>query len=118
MSKDRRNIMQRYLKLCLLISVFTMLFTAAFANTIQIGDGTDTQNTVPMRVSYDYSWTRSVYTRSELAGANVPDIGGISAISYEVVSTEQSYTLTNQYIYMAHTNATNAGLSVTAPDGF
>ena len=64
----------------------------------EIGTGTSEGWRVPFYGSYDYGWSKIIYTQSEIGEAIT-----INKIAFDVSNTPSSYTTNDQRIYMAHT---------------
>lgn len=65
-----------------------------------IGPGSNTSSYTPTYGFYDYGWSASIYTSSEIEG-----YGLIDSISYRVSNAVGAYTMHNQRIYLMHTTA-------------
>ena len=69
---------------------------------MQCGTGTATSSHAPNYGFFNYSWSRILYTASELGYA-----GTIDSISFFVANTPSNYTFNDQKIYLGMINATS-----------
>ncbi len=91
------------------LTLFTLLLILAafaFADTFTIGDGTSATSTNPFYGSYNYGWSKTIYTQAEMAGAGMTAATGITGIGFYVGNTPVAYEMTNLSVYVRHTTAT------------
>jgi hypothetical protein len=88
----------------------TLLISCLFISStypqsiIQIGTGTNTTNYFPMNGSYDYGWSSTIYTKSEINTGGWNNIGKITKLYYQFGNSPSNYVTNNQKIYMGHTS--------------
>jgi len=70
--------------------------------SVQCGNGTVTSSYVPNYGYFDYSWSRLLYTASEIGTS-----GTISSISFFVKNSPSYYSMNNQKIYFELSNNTS-----------
>lgn len=83
-----------------------MLFTLAMADPHQVGTGYASQNQVPNSGANNFSWSRSIYTQSEILAAGINPSESIVALGYHVSNQPENYTLTDQFVYIRNTTDT------------
>jgi len=104
-SKQGVFVMKKYL----LIPLLLLIVAFAFATEYMIGTGTSTQNYVPFDGLWDYSWSKTIYTKAELNAAGLNSEGNIDAISYYVGNTPSNYQMLDQRVYIRHTTLSTYG---------
>ncbi|MCK9165729.1 MAG: hypothetical protein M0P45_07880, partial [Candidatus Cloacimonas sp.] len=97
------------MKKYLLIPLLLLIVAFAFATEYMIGTGTSTQNYVPFDGLWDYSWSKTIYTKAELNAAGLNSEGNIDAISYYVGNTPSNYQMLDQRVYIRHTTLSTYG---------
>ncbi|HOH97683.1 MAG TPA: choice-of-anchor J domain-containing protein [Candidatus Cloacimonadota bacterium] len=93
--------MKKFLALFLLIAIASF----AFADVYTIGTGTTTQNYIPNYGLYDYSWSKTIYTATEINTAGLTGPASLVGIGYDVGNTPANYTMTDQRVYVRQTTA-------------
>lgn len=101
--------MKKYLS----IVIALMIATLAFADIYTIETAYATQANVPTNGYAAYSWSRALYTASELGNAGVP-AGPIDAIGFNVASSPVNFKQGPMIVYIRETDATT--LDTTYPD--
>jgi len=91
------------MKKYLLIPMLLLVVFSVFASEYIIGTGTSTQYYVPFYGLYDYSWSKTIYTKAEINEAGLTSAGNIDAISYYVGNTPSNYLMEDQRVYIRHT---------------
>jgi len=91
------------MKKYLLIPMLLLVVFSVFASEYIIGTGTSTQSYVPFYGLYDYSWSKTIYTKAEINEAGLTSAGNIDAISYYVGNTPSNYLMEDQRVYIRHT---------------
>ncbi|MDD5624440.1 MAG: hypothetical protein WC179_05305, partial [Candidatus Cloacimonadaceae bacterium] len=81
------------MKKYLLIPMLLLVVFSVFASEYIIGTGTSTQYYVPFYGLYDYSWSKTIYTKAEINEAGLTSAGNIDAISYYVGNTPSNYLM-------------------------
>ena len=82
-----------------LVSFYALLNATGYI----IGTGTHTSNDTPVNTYYNYSWSRSIYTKAEINAAGLNAADNIVTIGIQVSSTPANLLLESQTIYMRHT---------------
>ena len=85
-----------------ILFLLLMLIGIATADLYTIGTGTSTQSYVPLYGLYDYSWSKVIYTATELSAAGLT-AGPIDGIGFEVGNTPTNYVSADQRVYVRHT---------------
>ncbi|MFA7214215.1 MAG: choice-of-anchor D domain-containing protein, partial [Candidatus Cloacimonadaceae bacterium] len=85
-----------------ILFLLLMLIGIVAADTFTIGDGTSTQNYIPVYGFYNYGWSKTIYTAAELSASGFTP-GEIAGLGYEVGNTVSNYVYENQQVYMRHT---------------
>jgi hypothetical protein len=85
--------------LCLIFSL-TLLCGSLLAGDFFIGDGTSTQNYVPVAGGSNYSWSKIIYTASEMQAAGFTATQNITRIAFQPGNAVSGYVMNNQQIYM------------------
>lgn len=89
------------MKPMVLIAFLLLLVSApVFANDYVIGNGTSTENYVPLYAYNNYSWSKMIFTNSEFAAAGLTTTTTITKIALYVGNSVDNYVTTNQQIYM------------------
>jgi len=91
------------MKKLLLIPLLLLIVAFAFATEYIIGTGTSTQTYVPFYGLYDYSWSKTIYTKTEINTAGLDAEGNIDAISFYVGNTPSNFQMLDQRVYIRHT---------------
>jgi hypothetical protein len=87
-----------------LLLCFQILPGTAFAQTtIQLGSGTLWATVMPINTDYYYSYTQSIYSRSEMIAAGAATAGTISKIRYKTINVMPSGTWNYWTVYMGNT---------------
>ena len=97
------------MKKLLLIPLLLLIVAFAFATEYIIGTGTSTQTYVPFYGLYDYSWSKTIYTKTEINTAGLDAEGNIDAISFYVGNTPSNYQMLDQRVYIRHTTLATYG---------
>ncbi|MBP7117634.1 MAG: choice-of-anchor D domain-containing protein, partial [Candidatus Cloacimonetes bacterium] len=87
-----------------LLLLLLMLIGIMSAEVFTIGDGTSTQNYVPLYGLYDYSWSKVIYTAAEMNTAGLT-AGQIDGIGFQVGNNPANYVTDDQRVYIRHTTA-------------
>ncbi|HPF08138.1 MAG TPA: hypothetical protein PL020_00200 [Candidatus Cloacimonadota bacterium] len=87
-----------------LLILLLMLIGIMTAEVYTIGDGASTQNYIPIYGLYDYSWSKVIYTASELGSAGLT-AGQIDGLGFQVGNTPSNYATIDQRVYIRHTTA-------------
>jgi hypothetical protein len=91
------------MKKILLIPLLLLIVAFAFGAEYTIGTGTGTQNYVPFYGLYNYSWSKTIYTKTEINAAGLTTAGNIDAIAFYVGNTPVNYEMLDQRVYIRHT---------------
>jgi len=97
------------MKKILLIPLLLLIVAFAFGAEYTIGTGTGTQNYVPFYGFYDYSWSKTIYTKTEINAAGLTTAGNIDAIAFYVGNTPVNYEMLDQRVYIRHTTLATYG---------
>lgn len=101
--------MKRKLLLFSLLLALMAPWTATAQETVTIGDGTTTQNYVPIGTYYNYSISEQLYTADEIGTA-----GTIQSISFYYAGTiAKDFPIT---VYMKHVDASNLSTGISLAD--
>ncbi|MDD2424173.1 MAG: choice-of-anchor D domain-containing protein [Candidatus Cloacimonetes bacterium] len=85
-----------------ILFLLLMLIGIATADLYTIGTGTSTQSYIPFYGLYDYSWSKVIYTATELSAAGLT-AGPIDGIGFDVGNTPSNYVAVDQRMYIRHT---------------
>jgi hypothetical protein len=96
-----------------ILLLLVMLIGILAADVYTIGTGTSTQSYIPFYGLYDYGWTKTIYTATELTAVGLTN-GPIDGIGYEVGNSPTNYVAVDQRGFIRHTTATE--LDNTYPD--
>lgn len=86
-----------------LFFILTLCFTfyrSIAQNPLSVGTGTASDYNFPFQTYFNFGWSSQIYLASEMGSA-----GNISSLAFYVNNTGSNYTLTNQKIYLRHTNS-------------
>lgn len=91
------------MKQALLVAILTLLSICMLsAGDYRIGNGTGTQNKVPVYGNANYGWSKFFFSEDELATAGMSDATQITKIAFQVSGSISNYIMGNQRIYMTH----------------
>ena len=91
------------MKQALLVAILTLLSICMLsAGDYRIGNGTGTQNKVPVYGYANYGWSKFFFSEDELATAGMSDATQITKIAFQVSGSISNYIMENQRIYMTH----------------
>ena len=97
------------MKKIILFALLLLTAVCALADTYIIGTGTSTGSTNPFYGLYDYSWSKVIYTATELSTAGMSASAEISGLGFYVGNTPANYTMLDQRVYVRHTSLANYG---------
>ncbi|HOZ01763.1 MAG TPA: choice-of-anchor J domain-containing protein, partial [Candidatus Syntrophosphaera sp.] len=97
------------MKKIILFALLLLTAVCALADTYIIGTGTSTGSTNPFCGLYDYSWSKVIYTATELSTAGMSASAEISGLGFYVGNTPANYTMLDQRVYVRHTSLANYG---------
>jgi len=97
------------MKKILLIPLLLLIVAFAFGAEYTIGTGTGTQSYVPFYGLYGYSWSKTIYTKTEINAAGLTTAGNIDAIAFYVGNTPVNYEMLDQRVYIRHTTLATYG---------
>jgi hypothetical protein len=92
------------MKKLVLSLVVLMLFSFLMADVYTIGTGTDIYLWMPLYHTYDYSWSKMIYTASELSSAGL-SAGPVVGIAFQLSATTSNFLTTSQHVYLRHTTS-------------
>lgn len=97
------------MKKLFLFSLLLLLVFSAFADTYIIGTGTSTGSTNPFYGLYDFSWSKMIFTVTELNTAGLSGAQDITGLGFYVGNTPANYAMLDQRIYVRHSALPNYG---------
>ncbi len=107
--------MKRTLLFVLFLAVALGVSVSAFADAYTIGTGTSTESYIPFYGLYDYGWSKTIHTSTEMIAAGMPAAGTtITGVSYYVGNTPSNYVAVDQRVYVRGTTATAIDLTYIA----
>ncbi len=74
-----------------------------FADTHTIGGGELTSSNIPFNGLYDYNWSKVIYTKAEINGAELETAASLIGIGFYVGNLPNNYTMADQRVYARHT---------------
>jgi hypothetical protein len=101
-----------------MLIIFLLLSVSIFAGEYTIGGGTSGTYQAPLNSYYDYSWSKSIYTKAEINSAGLNSAADILSFGYYVNSTPTNLVLLDQRVYMRHTAATVETAEYPSTTGF
>lgn len=106
-----------------LILCFSLILicSSLLAGDYQIGNETSTQNYVPLTGNANYSWSKILFSRTELQEAGLTTSQQITRILFQVGNACNDYTLANQQVYLRagyDAEYASSAASYPAPSGF
>ncbi|HNQ43132.1 MAG TPA: hypothetical protein PKI59_01830 [Candidatus Cloacimonadota bacterium] len=85
----------------LILCFFLILICGSLlAGDYQIGDGTSTQNYVPLTGNANYSWSKFLFSNTELQDAGLTTSQQITRLLFQVGNACNDYMLDNQQVYL------------------
>lgn len=105
-------------RIMLMIFVFVSFHALLPAIAFTIGSGITQDYLTPINSYYDYSWSRSVYTKAEINAAGLNEAGSIVSLGLQTFQIMPDFLMENQSIYMRHTTATTETTPYVGPAGF
>ncbi len=109
--------MRKLTKILSLMMAVLLSSTMAFADFVEVGGGTSTENYVPFYGYYGNGWSKVIYLQSELGG----DAITIEKIAHQIANTPSGYSMPDQTIWMKTTSETSfssADYTDPAANGF
>jgi hypothetical protein len=106
------------MKKVVVLFIFTSFVLCLMATAFTIGAGTYSTYNTPINAFYDYSWSRSIYTRAEINAAGLNSAQNIVSLAIQVNETPSNFLMENQFIYMRHTTATAETAPYSGTTGF
>jgi len=98
------------MKKIFLIPLLLLLAAFALADTYVIGTGTSAATTYgPFNGLYDYSWSKNIYSVTELNAVGLTGPASIIGLGFYVGNTPVNYPMIDQRIYARHTTLTGYG---------
>lgn len=90
--------MRKYILVFILLTLASLLAAGDYV----IGDGTSTQNKVPLYGYNNYGWSKFFYTSDELAAAGFSGTVSITRIAFQLGDPLANYVTDNQYVYFRY----------------
>ncbi|RYM35774.1 T9SS type A sorting domain-containing protein [Brumimicrobium glaciale] len=84
--------------------LFIGISTSGISQTIQIGSGTAVNSYIPLYYLYNYNYSQTIYTQSELTAAGMdPTQGLITKVRYKATTSQSTANWQDWEIYMGNT---------------
>ncbi len=101
----------------LILVLFSLVFCAwLIADDYVIGNGTQSQNYVPIAGASNYNWSKFFFTASELQAAGMTGTVQITKIAFKLVGgTWSNYITDNQKIYLGYFYDSNYASNTSYP---
>ena len=93
------------MKKLLLLSLLLILVAFAWADVYPIGTlGTSTSSVYgPFTGLWDYSWTKTIVTATEMTAAGYNGTDNITGVGYHIGNTPSNYTMLGLHMFIRHT---------------